>query len=134
MRRSFRGSNEGRNGIEASGKRVDEWSDGFKERFGLYRVDFDTKRPHAQAEIIVLTRADRAKRRSVIQRLSILAQALAQRLKHDRLQRQLDTTALRRGLHHADNEHVVLGIDKIKAAARAVPAVFTQRPCRIRRR
>src|SRR5882672_11011862 len=69
-----------------------------------------------------------------IERLSILAQALAQHLKHDRLQRQLDTTALRRGLHHADNEHVVLGIDKIEAAARAFPAVFTQRPCRVRRR
>ena len=28
---------------EASGKRVDKWSDGFEQRFGLYRVDFDTK-------------------------------------------------------------------------------------------
>jgi hypothetical protein len=28
---------------EASGKRVDEWSDEFEQRFGLYRVDFDTK-------------------------------------------------------------------------------------------
>jgi hypothetical protein len=71
--------------------------------------------------------------RSVIRRLSILGQALAQRLKHDRLQRQLDATALRRGLHHADNEHVVLGIDKIETAARTIPAVFTQRPRRVRR-
>jgi len=29
---------------DASGKRVDEWSDGFEQRFGLYRVDCDTKR------------------------------------------------------------------------------------------
>jgi beta-glucosidase/6-phospho-beta-glucosidase/beta-galactosidase len=28
---------------EASEKRVDEWSDGFEQRFGLYRVDFDNQ-------------------------------------------------------------------------------------------
>ena len=112
-----------------------EWSDGYEQRFGLYHVDFDTKRRTPKLSAIVLSRDDRAKRRGVIRRLSILcAQALAQRLKHHRLQRQLDPPALRRGLHHEDNEHVVLGIDKIEAAARAVPAVFAERPCRIRRR
>src|SRR5260370_38761868 len=89
---------------------------------------------YTQAECIILSGDDRAKRRRVIRRLSVLAQSLAQRLKHDRFQRQLDTSALRRGLHHKDNEQVVLGIDTIEAAARAVPAVFTQRPCRVRRR
>jgi hypothetical protein len=34
--------------LEARGKRVDDWSAGFEQRFGLCRVDFDTKAPHAQ--------------------------------------------------------------------------------------
>src|SRR5260370_7898287 len=85
---------------------------------------------YTQAECIILSGDDRAKRRRVIRRLSVLAQSLAQRLKHDRFQRQLDTSALRRGLHHEDNEQVALRIDKIQPPAPTAPPLFPPRPLR----
>src|SRR5262249_59619053 len=36
--------------------------------------------------------------------------------------------------HHEDSKHVVDGIDKIEAAAGAVPAIFAKRPVGARRR
>ena len=50
-----------------------------------------------------------------------------QRLIDQRLQLGLDPSALRRRLHHADHEHVVVGIDEEESAADAVPAIFADR-------
>src|SRR5213082_3846034 len=86
-----------------------------------------------QAERIVLSGDDRAKRGGVIRNSSILALALAQRPKHHRLQRQLNPSTLGVGHHHEDTEHVVHGIDKIEAAAGAVPAILAERPGGARR-
>src|SRR6266436_7638525 len=91
---------------------------------------FRYQAPHAQAERIVLSGDDRAKRRGVTRNSSILALALAQRLKHHRLQRQLNSSTLGGGHHHEDTEHIVHGIDKIEAAAGAVPAILAERPGR----
>ncbi len=45
-----------------------------------------------------------------------------------RLQLELDASALRRRLHHEDDEHVVGGIDEEEGSADAVPAIFAERP------
>src|SRR3954447_21670168 len=65
---------------------------------------------------------------------SILAQPPAHRFIDQGLQRQLNPPALFGGLYHEDDEHVVLRVHEIERAAGGVPAIFAQRPGRIRRR
>src|SRR6516225_523603 len=64
---------------------------------------------------------------------SILALAPFHRLVDHRFQVQLDPSTLCGRHHHEDSKHVVHGVDEIETAAGAVPAVFTERPVRIRR-
>src|SRR5437016_11341871 len=65
---------------------------------------------------------------------SILALAPPHRFIHHRLEILLNPSALRGRHYHEDSEHVVDGIDKIEAAAGAVPAVLAERPVGARRR
>src|SRR6476646_6750398 len=60
--------------------------------------------------------------------MTFVAKLVPQRLVDQRLQRQLNPSALRRRLHHEDHEHIVLRIDKEEGAADAVPAIFAERP------
>src|SRR5260370_37796137 len=60
--------------------------------------------------------------------LSLAARSVLERLIDQRLQRQLNPSALRRCLHHEDYEHIVLRIDEKEGTGDAVPAIFACRP------
>jgi len=73
--------------VEAGGQfRV---GDGFEQRFGLYHVDFDTKRRMPKLSASFYRETIRAKRRGLIRNSSILAQAPTHRLVDHRFQVQL---------------------------------------------
>src|SRR5258708_4272119 len=56
-----------------------------------------------------------------------------QRVIDQRLDLGLDPSALRRGLHHADHEHIIPGIDEEEGAGDAIPAIFADRQSGTRR-
>ena len=107
-----------------------EWSDGYEQRFGLYHVDFDTTRRlplSASFYRETIARNTVAYRRSSI--LSILAQALAQRLEHHRSSAPVGFARLASGPAPCSNEHVFLS-RKIETAP-APSQRGCRRPCRI---
>src|SRR6516164_6584044 len=61
-----------------------------------------------------------------------VAPSPAHRCVNQFLQLELNPTALRRCLHHENHEHVVDGIDEEELAGNAVPAIFAERPLRVR--
>ena len=94
--------------------------DGFERRFGLYHVDFDTKRRMPKLSASFYRETIRAKRSGLIRNSSILAQAPTHRLVDHRFQVQLDPSTLCGRHHHEDSQHLVRGVDEIETAAGAV--------------